>query len=720
MNPRTKHAIFFLFTALLVVSAFAISSYAKQASKGKKGGQIVGWCYAKGKIIKSTSSYCREHKGHFFKDRNSAKAYLDAQTKGWCCADRKVTNITKGNCKIRGGKFFTTQNDANDYCDAQTPGYCCLDGKVSRMTKGGCQDKGGKFFTGREKAAAACKGWCLFNGRIFETTRKICLTRRGRFFTKKAEAQKALRQATQKQKPSSGPGTSGKSTLSPLLSVEKIFLRNGTIYVRVKNKGKGKFTRKHYDKGRLILSFGAKNKTWTLGKVDPRGALTPGKSVDFDTGLKLTRRARIKTSFSNLPGEAKKTALLIPVASRSSALQIMPTVKTDYFKRKIAPSQQSNKALQNSRMTTERRVAGSNAGMTAQAPSLPEPGFPARITSVNHPVAVGGNLSIYGHDFGRNEGHVVIALPDATFSCEITEWTQGRVRCIVPISMGEAIGRSAKETVIWLKPARVEPPAPGTFIASGPGGPSETPYYYSGEEGPRYVCTIQPMVPRIDRLSKREISPLQELTIRGRNFGDSPGQLTFSVPGDRYAYRVNIISWNNTRIRMQLSDTMDDPYGDPTDRLYAGENRPAEITVTNSSGNNDAAGITFTPGDESEHPEIDIHTSHVRISRRTVSGQRQLVIQITVENREAGTTWRRIRIDLRGLDMAGWIEDGIGGHQEKIYTFIYNDSHRGDDLDFHVILDQHNKIPETSTSNNDCHITWRAIDREREYSCLTL
>lgn len=70
--------------------------------------------------------------------------------------------------------------------------------------------------------------------------------------------------------------------------------------------------------------------------------------------------------------------------------------------------------------------------------------------------------------------------------------------------------------------------------------------------------------------------------------------------------------------------------------------------------------------------------------------------------------------------MAGWIEDEIGGNQQKTCTFIYNDSDSGDDLDFYILLNQYNDIPETFTSNNECHVTWRAIDTDREYSCITL
>ncbi len=126
-------------------------------------------------------------------------------------------------------------------------------------------------------------------------------------------------------------------------------------------------------------------------------------------------------------------------------------------------------------------------GKTVQATSSVSPKYPARITSVNCPISVGSSVIIRGHDFGRN-GQVDIALSTGTYPCKISVWRDGLVRCVIPTSMSDAIGRSSKNAVIRVKPARIEPPNSETM--RHPGG--STPYYYSGEEGPGVKCEIQP------------------------------------------------------------------------------------------------------------------------------------------------------------------------------------------------------------------------------------
>jgi len=431
--------------------------------------------------------------------------------------------------------------------------------------------------------------------------------------------------------------------------------------------------------------------------------------------------------------EAMRKALLeklkppVPTASKSiaDAGRTAPEPRQGEIKR-LDTSGGTNRAELDPGRFPGRVSTVSPSDMTAQARPRPGPEFPAEITSINCwrrcPTAVGSGISIHGNDFGRNEGHVDIALREGVFSCGIDEWGEALVRCTIPISIGETVGRTEKEAVIWLKPARIEPPEPGTAYLPGPGGSGETPYYYSGEEGPRYLYTIRPMIPRIESLSRSEIEPMQELRIEGSNFGASPGSLRFNVPGESHPYVTQIVSWTNTRVRMQLMDTTTDSYGDSSDTLFAGERRAAEITLENSAGNSDTADITFVPGDAGDHPEVDLHIPRINLSRRTVGGQRQVLIQVAIENREAGETFRRIRIDLRnGLSMAGWIDGGIGGHQEKTYTFVYNDSFRGDDIAFDVEVDMHDDIPETDERNNRCeHVTWRAVDTEKEDSCMRL
>jgi hypothetical protein len=131
-----------------------------------------------------------------------------------------------------------------------------------------------------------------------------------------------------------------------------------------------------------------------------------------------------------------------------------------------------------------------NSGLV-QAPPHPIPEYPAMITSVDCPLVVSSSISINGQDFGESEGTVLVAFRDEVFSCEIIEWSDIYVSCSLPSSMVLEFGREPKEAVIWLRPARISPPAPGTACSGE--GCGETPYYYNGEEGPRYTCMIQPI-----------------------------------------------------------------------------------------------------------------------------------------------------------------------------------------------------------------------------------
>ncbi len=353
--------------ALLITAGSVLSSYAKQAAKTKKGSHVTGWCCADGKIFKSTRSRC---KGHFFKDRNSAKAYLNAQTKGWCCTDGKVASLKKEDCQginglffenkaaathyceinqpgyccingkvvktVRGkcqeakGRFFEKKGAALLYCEMNQPGYCCINHKVSLMKKGDCFKKKGIFFKDKQAASRVCEpmGWCLLNGRIVETTYRKCLARRGRFFKKKAEAEKTL--SVRKYSPA--PAASKKTTLlaqaPPLLSIVRIYLKGGTLHIRVRNRGKGKLTAGDYRHGKLVLHHGGRAKSWRLKGIDPKKLLAkPGGMLDFDTELVLKKSEKIQVAFKKVKAKAFKPTIISPKthptmqASKPSILQ---------------------------------------------------------------------------------------------------------------------------------------------------------------------------------------------------------------------------------------------------------------------------------------------------------------------------------------------------------------------------------------------------------------
>ncbi len=137
-------------------------------------------------------------------------------------------------------------------------------------------------------------------------------------------------------------------------------------------------------------------------------------------------------------------------------------------------------------MSAERIIPLPVDHTTVQAPPRPGPGYPARISSVNCPVIPGNTLIIDGNDFGVRQGIVDIVLPDrSSHSCAVSSWSDSQVQCVVPREMGDDVGRSAVDAVVWLKPASILRP---------PGVPddSET-YYYNGSEGPSYVCALNPL-----------------------------------------------------------------------------------------------------------------------------------------------------------------------------------------------------------------------------------
>ncbi len=345
-----------------------------------------------------------------------------------------------------------------------------------------------------------------------------------------------------------------------------------------------------------------------------------------------------------------------------------------------------------------------------------EPEYPARITRVTDPVAVGSGLIVLGSDFGHRQGLVDISVSTSTHVCDITDWQDDVIRCMVPISLGPEVGTARRDARVWVKPAAVAPPDPGTMSTSI-SGETERPYPYSGDEGPGEVIMLSPMVPVITSLSVSEISPLDEIEIRGRKFGDRTGTLGFESGGEDY--RAEVLSWSNRSIRMRLTDAVDDSYG-YGGALYDGASRAADIMVTNESGNSDTSGITLVPG--VEPPRIKLGIAGVYVTRSTTTdGRRQTNIRVTVENREDGRTWRRFQVLAYGdVDMAVWIDDGIGPHQEETVWLRYVDDDWRTDLDFHVNVNRDRNVPETDDYVQNCHVSFLVGDTARTYSCITM
>ncbi len=368
-NKVTPIPILLILFFMVTATVFVLPLYAKQASKGITSATTWGWCCQNGKITWSTSTQCAKHKGHFFKNKKDAQAYLDAQTPGWCCLDGKVLSLKKDDCLKKKGKFFKDKKAAATWCDAQTPGYCCmngktlvmkkgdclkkkghffkdkktattwcdaqipgwccLDGKVLSLKKGDCLKKKGHFFKDQKAARDACDplGWCLLEGKMTHIRKSACEKKKGKFFIKKTEADKAARMAFagtsaheanghKKAAPGIAP-LSLTHKAKPYLTVEKLYLKKvGNDYlvrVEIKNRGKGKLTKEDYNKGALALRREGSKWHWPLFKVDKKGNLNRGKTVAYTTGAIISVPTTIQISFMHVPGGTKSARLMPPI-----------------------------------------------------------------------------------------------------------------------------------------------------------------------------------------------------------------------------------------------------------------------------------------------------------------------------------------------------------------------------------------------------------------------
>ena len=136
MKDGKKRMVIFFLIALFVTAGFALSSYAKQTSKGQKTTQITGYCCLNNKVFPSVKGDCLKKKGKFFTGKKAAENYCEAQTPGYCCLDGKVLSLKKGDCLKKKGHFFKDKTTASSWCDLHQSGFCCLGGKVISALKG--------------------------------------------------------------------------------------------------------------------------------------------------------------------------------------------------------------------------------------------------------------------------------------------------------------------------------------------------------------------------------------------------------------------------------------------------------------------------------------------------------------------------------------------------------------------------------------------------------
>jgi len=643
MRDRTKYRAIVIFFTLLVTFSLAFTSFAKSV-KTKTTKQVTGYCVYHGRIFNTTESTCKKHHGTFFKDKAKAEAYLDAQTPGYCCLDNKVFELKKGDCLKKRGHFFEKKAGAISYCESHQPGWCCIDGKVISMKKGVCEKKRGHFFKEKRKASdypdLHQKGYCCLDGKVTETLKDSCLKRKGYFFRKKeAAAQycesrqkgycllegKILSMTKGDCLKRKGRFYKGKNDARKAYEASKQgwCCRNGRIRRLTKGaceKNKGKYFAQKQETSKYLQSLKERNKSLTRTQMAKACSGKKTKTIPKPNSHFINTGNSEDSSKSsemrvNAPPLPRKKHLTFssngPVLTSSGG----DSVST-------SPGGEQPKTVRGQGPKPMTPINRTRARSLAKH-------FPAKIIGIVksdevtsyyddyysdndydtgfypsrcHP---GDIIAILGKDFGRNQGRVDILTSGISFPCEITRWSESEVDCRIPSSLKDAIiNQHNRNVIVWLKPARVEPPEPpetpdpGTMHLPGPRSSDEEPYYYSGDEGPVKHFTIYPLVARIDRLSQNHISPLEEVTIHGRNFGDSRGKVYFRVHDERglYNVRVMIWRWNNTEIRIHLSDTAANPAENATDRLHTGENQPAEISVTNRAGYSCSAPITFVPG----------------------------------------------------------------------------------------------------------------------------
>jgi len=155
-----------------------------------------------------------------------------------------------------------------------------------------------------------------------------------------------------------------------------------------------------------------------------------------------------------------------------------------------------------------------------------------------------------------------------------------------------------------------------------------------------------------------------------------------------------------------------------------GEQKPAGIKAEQATSPAKAKtpGKSFPDGgsDESYSPGIDLVVSKVEITKGVFAGERKIQIIPYIKNMWKGRTSSRIKIYFDGLDMAEWIEGGIGPNEEKKGGAIYRsyDPAKTFTLRFNVVVDNNNEIPENNDLNNRCeNITFSSSETSKIHRC---
>jgi len=149
---------------------------------------------------------------------------------------------------------------------------------------------------------------------------------------------------------------------------------------------------------------------------------------------------------------------------------------------------------------------------------------------------------------------------------------------------------------------------------------------------------------------------------------------------------------------------------------------PLEKTLPSmqtSPGERVSPPITDGGGDEMYNPGVDLVVSKVEMQRGIFMGAQKIRIIPTIKNMWKGRTTKRIKIMFYTLDMAEWVEGGIGSYGEIRAGAIYVDDPTGTRaLNFSVMVDNNNAIPENNDMNNRCdNVTLSSSETNKVHNC---
>lgn len=115
---------------------------------------------------------------------------------------------------------------------------------------------------------------------------------------------------------------------------------------------------------------------------------------------------------------------------------------------------------------------------------------------------------------------------------------------------------------------------------------------------------------------------------------------------------------------------------------------------------------------------VDLIVSKVKITRGEFAGAQKIQIIPYIKNLGLARTSTRIKIWLPYI-AAEWIEGGIGSNEEKHGGALYiMDPDGSCSLNFDVVVDNNNTIPESNESNNRCeNVSFSPSDTLKIHRC---